>query len=193
MTTTTGQNHGAVFVSNAVDAWNNENVVEVNSVELRIPPLVWFRGARSILIHESADFRFLSQLFCVQTLPLPSTIFDRIAKRPSVRRLHSLAVIQILVLVVMTLGARFQGGIQRSKELAAVFGMAIRTTNAGFAVGRDDAGNKVFCLMTSGTLIMHFLAVSRAHPEYMARRAGISIRHLGDRRRETKAGTRMWR
>src|SRR5262245_10170093 len=136
MATTTGKNHVAVFVSNAVDPWNDANVVEVNSVELRVPPLVWFRGAHEILIHESAYFRFLRQLFCVQTLPLPFTVFDRIAIRPTMRRVHSPAVIEILVLVAMTFGARFQGGMQWPKGLAAVFGVAIRTTNAGFAMGR---------------------------------------------------------
>ena len=182
------QNCAAIVIKNSLNSRNDAKMVEMNSVKLRISPIVCLSRFHVTLVDEVGEFRLLREFLSVQTLPNPLPIRDGITVRSSVWRVHGLPVIRSLVAVVMALGARLERRIQRPKILAAMLSVTIRAADARFAVRGDDGGDEAFRLMAGSALFIHAFAVSRADAERMARPAGVPVGRLRNWRGQSKTG-----
>ena len=161
----------------------NANTIPMNGVELSSAPLLRLTWRDAVLFQERRYFRFGSQLFCVQAAPDPDSIFYGITISPSMRGMHGLAVIEILVLIVMALRARFQRCIHGTEGCASMFRMAVGAGYAGRAVSEGDIGDEAFRVMTSRAVGAHLLAVRDADSDCMTRGARTTIRLSGNRGR----------
>lgn len=90
------------------------------------------------------------------------------------------AVVGVVVLIVMTLRARLERGIQRTEGFSSMFGVAGRASKASRAMGRNDTRHEAFGLMAVGTFGVHLLPVLCAYANRVTGRARIAIRSPGN-------------
>ena len=166
-----------------VDVFNPGNVsrgtsaIEVDGVELRIQPFLLLAWSSAALLQVSGYFRFRFQFPCVQALPAPDPFNDRIAVSSPVRSMHALTVVNELVVVAMTLGARLQCRVLAIEILTSMFGMAGGTGDTCVTMGGNNRGSKTLRLMAAAAFRVHFFSVRRTYATNMTRIAAATVLH----------------
>src|SRR4051812_23480408 len=146
----------------------------MNPVKLSIAPFVLMRLIDAVLFKKRSQSRLLRQFLCVQTLPDPNAVLDRIAVCAIMWRLHGLPVVDGLVLIIVTTPAGLQRIIQRAETCAMMFFVTGNTGNTRRPVFGNHCRMKGLRVMTGFAIGIHLLPVADIDTDRVTRGAGVS-------------------
>src|SRR5258705_13774818 len=98
------------------------------------------------------------------------------------RSVNALAVVNVLILVVMALGAGLKRGIHRIEAFASMFLVTRDAGEARFTMCSNNGRRKSLGMMTGSAVRTHLVLVCHTHSKSMAGGAGSSISLFRNRR-----------